>query len=159
MSSAEADERKRWDMREPCRFCGTLDGYIKTVNGQDTVRCLECDRYVYTAPRTETGREVRSLRTRSCVRPKQRARILVRDNATCVLCHRSNVDLDIGHLISDHDGHKLGMSEADLMSDDNLAAMCNVCNAGISSESLPPRLLAAALWARRMREHSEAGLA
>jgi hypothetical protein len=53
-----------------------------------------------------------------------------------------------GHLISLHGGHTLGLSDAELASDDNLAAMCVACNSGLFSESLPPRLLAAALWAR-----------
>jgi 5-methylcytosine-specific restriction endonuclease McrA len=72
----------------------------------------------------------------------------MRDNGACVLCHRSDVPLDVGHLISVHDGQYLGLSDAELASDDNLAAMCAACNSGLSSESLPPRLLAAALWAR-----------
>jgi hypothetical protein len=40
------------------------------------------------------------------------------------------------------------MSDAELNSDENLAAMCAACNSGLSSATLPPRLLAAALWAR-----------
>ena len=83
--------------------------------------------------------------------PSQRTRVLVRDNGACVLCHRSDVPLDLGHLISVHDGHTLGLSDAELANDENLAAMCAACNSGISSESLPPRLLAAALWARLNR--------
>jgi 5-methylcytosine-specific restriction endonuclease McrA len=139
-------------MRSPCSGCGCLDGIIVTKNGQDTVRCAECDQYAgYNAPRSETGRARRSLRTRPTIRPSQRARILVRDNGTCVLCHRSDVALDVGHLISVHDGHTSGLSDAELASDDNLAAMCAACNSGLSSESLPPRLLAAALWARLNR--------
>jgi len=136
-------------MRSPCSRCDCPDGIIVTKNGQDTVRCADCDQYAgYNAPRSETRRERRSLRTRPTIRPSQRTRILVRDNGTCVLCHRSDVSLDVGHLISVHDGHTLGMSDAELSSDDNLAAMCSACNSGLSSESLPPRMLAAALWAR-----------
>lgn len=153
MTSTSGDETTvRMVMRAPCPRCGGDGGILATVNGQDTVRCAECKRFCYNAPRTETGREARSLRTRTDIRPSQRTRILVRDNSTCVLCHRSDVDLEAGHLISVHDGHKLGMSDADLNSDDNLAAMCAVCNSGLSSESLPPRLLAAALWARQLRD-------
>jgi 5-methylcytosine-specific restriction endonuclease McrA len=139
-------------MRTPCSRCRCADGIIVTKNGQDTVRCAVCDKYAgYNAPRSETGRGRRSLRTRPTIRPSQRTRILVRDNGACVLCHRSDADLEVGHLISVHDGNLLGMSESELASDDNLAAMCASCNSGLSSESLPPRLLAAALWARRDR--------
>lgn len=137
-------------MRSPCPRCGCLDGIIVTKNRQDTVWCAECEQYAgYNAPRSETGRARRSLRTRPTIRPSQRTRILLRDNAACVLCHRSDADLEVGHLISVHDGHTLGLSDAELSSDDNLAAMCAACNSGLSSESLPPRLVAAALWARR----------
>jgi hypothetical protein len=54
-------------------------------------------------------------------------------------------------MISVYDGHKLGLSDAELAGDDNLITMCAACNSGLSSESLPPRLLAAALWARSQR--------
>ena len=149
MGSTAADEPVlRMAMRAPCPGCGCAHGTIITKNGQDTVRCVECDQYCYNAPRTETGREPRSLRTRPNVRPSQRARILLRDNGACFLCHRNDVALDVGHLISVHDGKLLGMSEAELDSDDNLVAMCAACNSGLSSATVPPRLLAAALWAR-----------
>ena len=88
--------------------------------------------------RTETGREVRSLRTRPDIRPRQRARIFARDNGTCVICHRHGPYLVVAHLISVCDGLKLGLSDADLFSDDNLAAMCEECNAGFGKDSLPP---------------------
>ena len=35
-----------------------------------------------------------------------------------------------------HDGHKIGLSDAELGSDDNLAAMCAACKSGLSNESL-----------------------
>ena len=42
-------------LRNPCP-CGCIEGLIFTKNGQDTVRCAQCDRYAgYNAPRTETG--------------------------------------------------------------------------------------------------------
>ena len=138
-------------MRSPCLRCGGNDGIIATKQGQDTVRCADCHQFCYNAPRSETGRDRRSLRTRQTIRPSQRARLLVRDNGACVLCHRSDADLEVGHLISVRDGQMLGMSDGELASDDNLAAMCAACNSGLSSESLPPRLLAAALWARSKR--------
>jgi hypothetical protein len=71
-------------MREPCPRCGCGDGTVAMVNGQDTVRCAECERFCYNAPRTETGRPRRSLRTRPQVSPGQRARILLRDNLEAI---------------------------------------------------------------------------
>lgn len=138
-------------MRAPCKHCGCTDGYIVTKGGQDTVWCAACDRHCYNAPCSETGRETRTLRTRPSIRPSQRARILMRDNWACIMCHRTDVDLDAGHLVSDHDGRLIGMSEAALLSDDNLAAMCASCNSGWSDQTVPPRLVAAAIMARQNR--------
>jgi hypothetical protein len=68
------------------------------------------------------------------------------------MCHRTDVSLEIGHLVSVHDGHLVGLSDADLTSDENLAAMCAECNSGLSKRSLPPHLIAAAIWAHRLHE-------
>lgn len=146
-------------MRAPCSRCGGTNGTITTSGGQDTVRCADYGHYCYNAPRSETGRERRSLRTRPTIRPSQRSRILVRDNGTCILCHRSDLPLELGHLVSVHDGHLIGMSDADLASDENLAAMCAPCNAGWGKQSLPPHLVAAAIWARRANGSGRSRLA
>jgi 5-methylcytosine-specific restriction endonuclease McrA len=155
MDSTSGEQSVRIVMRASCPRCGCDDGLLATVGGQDTVRCAECNRFHYNAPRSETGRETRSLRTRPDIRPSQRARILMRDNGTCILCHRCGVDLEAGHMISVYDGRKLGMSDAELNSDDNLAAMCKPCNSGLGNESLPPRWMAAAIWARRLNDGND----
>jgi 5-methylcytosine-specific restriction endonuclease McrA len=129
----------------------TVEGTITTKGGQDVVRCADCRAYCYCAPRTETGRQPRSLRTRPAIGPSQRARILMLDNSTCVLCHRSDLPLDVGHLISVYDGRALGLTDAQLNSDENLAAMCSPCNSGIGSETLTLRIAAAVLRARTDR--------
>jgi hypothetical protein len=134
-------------MRKPCPHCGNQTGTIKTVNGQDTVRCASCGQFCYNAPKTETGRAQRSRRTRPDIKPSQRTRILLRDNSTCVICQRSAAQcieegdtFDVGHLISVRDGKKMGLSDNDLNSDENLAAMCGSDNSGLSSETVPLRL-------------------
>lgn len=139
-------------MREPCSACGCTEGTITRRGGQDTVKCAQCQRYCCNAPRSETGRERRSVSKRPDIRPGQRSRIFLRDSFACIMCHRSDVDLEIGHLISVHDSRLVGMSADDLTSDDNLAVMCAECNSGLSSRSLPPRLIAAAIWAHRLHE-------
>jgi 5-methylcytosine-specific restriction endonuclease McrA len=140
-------------MREPCPRCGCGDGTVAMVNGQDTVRCAECERFCYNAPRTETGRPRRSLRTRPQVSPGQRARILLRDNLACVMCGRRE-RLEVGHIISVRDGRALVLSDAVLFGDDNLVAMCASCNSGLSSKSIPAHrfLVLLALRAKQMRE-------
>jgi 5-methylcytosine-specific restriction endonuclease McrA len=128
-------------MRAPCPRCSSHRGAVTTKNGQDTVRCADCDRYCYNAPRTETNRPRRSLRTRPTIRPSQRARVLLRDNMVCVLCHRHDVPLDVAHIVSVRDGLELGLSDAILYSDDNLVAMCASCNSGLSSHTIPAHRL------------------
>lgn len=142
-----------FQMREACR-CGNETGRIETKSGQDCVYCLSCGRHCYNAPRAETGREVRRLRTRPDIKPGQRARILERDNATCALCHRADLPLDVGHLISVDAGKKLGLDESELYDDENLAAMCQVCNSGLSKTPVSLRFMAALLRARLGQERA-----
>jgi len=131
------------------RGCGT-SGYIVTKNGQDCVYCSRCNSYAgYNAPKTETGRAPRSVTSnRDGIKPGQRARILERDNGCCVLCHASNVNLHVGHLLSYSEGKKQGLTDDQLNDDENLAAMCDECNLGLSDRPVSIRLLMAVLIAR-----------
>lgn len=138
-------------MRDPCKYCTHPTGRIETRNGQDCVLCLACGRHNYNAPRTETGREIRTLRTRPNIKPSQRARILDRDGGRCIICHTTERSLDVGHLVSVDDGKTLGMTDAELYSDENLAAMCAPCNSGYGSLSVSPRIVAALIRARVAR--------
>jgi 5-methylcytosine-specific restriction endonuclease McrA len=144
-------------MRASCRHCGCPDGVIVTRGGQDTVRCSQCDRYAgYNAPRTETGRPRRSLRSRPQISPRQRSRILTRDNSTCLRCGRSGELLNVAHWISVHDGKAEGLSEAELFDDENLLVLCAECNAGQGRETLPLRFMATVLRVRIARERRNA---
>lgn len=136
-------------MRQSCA-CGGSEGRVDERNGQDCVFCIDCDRWQYNAPRSETGRGQRSLRSRPAIAPSKRARILGRDNYTCVLCGKpsSDAQLSIGHLISVDSGQQLGLSDADLYDDENLAAMCAECNSGLSNTPVSLRFLVRALQAR-----------
>jgi len=134
-------------MRAPCG-CGSVTGRTETRNGQDCVFCASCGRFQYNRPRDESGRDIRRLRTRPDLKPSQRARVLDRDSGCCVLCHRADLPLDVGHLVSVDDGRKLGMTDAELFDDENLAAMCAVCNSGYSERSVSPRIFAALIRAR-----------
>jgi 5-methylcytosine-specific restriction endonuclease McrA len=144
-----------WMMTRPCRTCGnTSTGYLRTSNGQDTVYCRgpnggQAEHYAgYNAPRRETGRGTRPLSTRPGIPVSQRSRILERDNATCVICHRTDIPLDVGHLISETEGRNAGLTDRELYDDENLAAMCAPCNSGQSRRSLPLRFAIALLTTR-----------
>lgn len=135
-----------YQMRSPCPSCGSTDGALLSKNGQDTVRCANCNRHCYNAPRTETGKAQRSVSTvHAAIKPSQRARVLLRDGNACAICHASDRPLHVGHLLAVDTGLKLGLTDSELNSDDNLAAMCEECNLGIGANPLPLRLAAAIL--------------
>jgi hypothetical protein len=138
-----------FQMRAACRKCGHGYGSIETRNGQDCVWCGNCGAFQYNAPKTETGRAPRTVTTiHNGIKAGQRARILLRASGSCELCHAANKPLHAGHLLSVNEGMKLGLTEAEINSDENLAAMCDECNLGLSDQPIPLRLLVAILKAR-----------
>jgi hypothetical protein len=138
------------DMRAACPACGEHRGKLKAVGHQDTVRCAGCGRHCYNAPRTETGRPTRRVKTRDGMAPGLRAAILERATGRCELCGRGPGDgeLHVSHLLSVADGTKLGLDSELLDSPENLACFCDSCNLGQGRRSASPRLLAALLLAR-----------
>lgn len=140
-----------FEMRAPCSTCGETAGRVVTKNGQDTVRCKACDKYAgYNLPKRESGKPQRSIRSRKAFSPSERAAILLRDGFQCVLCRRteSTAILNIGHLISVDVGLRIGMTEDEVNDDENLAAMCEECNSGLSEQPIP---LPTAVWIVRAR--------
>lgn len=150
---SENIDREKFTMRAPCKHCGETLGRVAEKNGQDTVRCLGCGKHCYNAPRTETGREARSVRTlRKDLKPSDRARILERDGHRCVLCGATpndpNVRLDVGHVVSVDAGLATGLSNEEINDDENLIAQCVECNLGQGSQPIPLRTAIAILHAR-----------
>jgi 5-methylcytosine-specific restriction endonuclease McrA len=146
-----SEQSQPYAMREPCKRCSYAFGYRVDKNGQDIVRCLKCDVYAYCAPKEETGREKRSItKGRDPLKPSKRAEILMRDGYRCVLCRSPENDniLHVGHLISVDSGLRMGMSEDEVNDDENLAAMCEVCNLGLGSQPIPLRTAIAIVRAR-----------
>lgn len=135
-------------MRAPCKRCDSLGGYITETGAQDVVRCSSCDAFAYNAPRTETGKSVRTVQTtHELIKPKQRARVIERDCGHCVACG-STANLHVGHVVSVKDAHDLGMSDADINSDDNLVTLCAECNLGWGERSMRVNLYVAILIRR-----------
>lgn len=141
-------DRDNFTMRHPCPGCSGTNGRILERNGQDTVRCLQCARFQYNAPRTETGREQRSVTTiHAAIKPKQRARIILRDGGRCILCGATG-NLHVGHLVSVDAGMRFGLTDDEINDDENLVAQCEECNLGIGSEPMPLRVAIVVLRAR-----------
>jgi hypothetical protein len=144
----EPAERRPFPLRNACSGCGASagsEGEIKPRNGQNCVYCL-CGTYNrFNAPKWETGEAPKPVSTRPDIKPKRKVRLLQRDNYTCVICHRERPGgegLHIGHLISLEDGRAEGLSDEELFSDYNLAAMCDECNLGLGKDSVTTRLQA-----------------
>lgn len=139
-------------MRGPCSKCGSLHGRIEERGSQDVVRCLHCDAYCYCAPKKETGKPQRHVRSRESIPPKQRARvIIVRANGRCEICgkaHTGAEPLHVSHVISVDVGREMGLTDDELNSDENLCAMCAECNSGLGNEPITTRLLVRLLVAR-----------
>lgn len=142
-------------MRAPCSACGGTTGTVKETGAQDVVRCAQCDRFQYNAPRAETGKPVRSVRSSRDVdiSPGLRAEILFeRAGGCCEICHNMGAELHVGHLLSVDRGRAQGMSEAALNHPENLAAMCSNCNLGLGNQPVSIRLLMSILMARIERK-------
>ena len=117
-------------MRAPCTRCGEERGAGTRKSMQDVVRCANCDRHCYNAPRIELGLAPVTLASRPDISPSRRYRILDAHGHACVSCHRTDVDLQIDHLISREDADQLGFLDELIESDLNLAPMCAECNSG-----------------------------
>lgn len=144
-----------YTMRKPCAHCTGLAGRVKETGAQDCVYCLGCNRFQYNAPRAETGKPVRSVRSSRDVdiSPSLRAEILFeRAGGRCEICHNIGVELHVGHLLSVDAGRAQGMSDADLNSPDNLAAMCSACNLGLGNQPVSLRLMMGLIMARTTRK-------
>lgn len=138
------NDRLPHPLRTPCAQCGGAAGRIKETGSQDCVYCLGCDRFQYNAPRAETGKPVRSVRSARDVdiSPGLRAHILFeRAGGCCEICHNMGAELHVGHLLSVAAGRAEGMSDADLNSADNLAAMLAAVDNLIIQQRSPSNFL------------------
>jgi 5-methylcytosine-specific restriction endonuclease McrA len=146
------DDIKCLTMRNPCKYCGEIEGFIVTRNGQDCVHCVRCEGHQYNAPRTETGRKVRTVSTvHDAISSKQRKRIILRASGRCEMCgakYSDDTGLHVGHLISVENGVKQGLTDRQINSDENLSAMCAQCNLGLGSETVPLWMATAIIRAR-----------
>jgi hypothetical protein len=148
----DADVGEPYVMRSPCPKCGNTGGRIEERGSQDVVRCIACDAYCYCAPKAETGKPQRHVRSREAISPKQRARIIVvRANARCEICGKAHTALEplhVSHMVSLDSGHEMGLTDDELNTDENLAAMCAECNQGLGAEPVPLRLMVRLVMAR-----------
>jgi 5-methylcytosine-specific restriction endonuclease McrA len=144
---------KPFMMRQSCPACTSPFGYVERRNGQACVFCSACERWVYNAPRTETGERQRSLTTiHGGVKPKVRAAILLRSNGRCEICGADLAETDwhVGHLVSVKDGLAEGLTDAEVNHQENLCALCAECNSGIGDQSVTLRMILRIALRRRV---------
>ena len=135
----------------PCKFCGEgMEGFIETRSGQDCVFCSHCNKFLYNAPKSETGRENRTFSSVRSISPSKRFRILNRANGKCEICGKIG-DLTVDHLIPVSKFEENGLPIDELNLDDNLCALCAECNSG-KGKFLPSIRLYATLIKKRIEE-------
>lgn len=127
-------------MRAACK-CGGTEGEIRPSGGQDVVYCLSCDRYQYNAPKSETGKAVRSVSNRQDIKPSVRSEVMQRAGFRCEVCGKPAshcpVGLSLGHIVSVADAAKAGIPSETVNSADNLIAECEECNLGHGRKPIP----------------------
>lgn len=149
---------QRIDGIGPCPGCG--DEFVVTTmtNGQDIARCATCNKYRKCVPRSQSGREIRRMTDRGQLKPKLRADVLIRAGRRCELCGtpvEATDGLAVDHILSVKDGRRLGLTDAQLNSIENLAALCELCNSGKGRATLPLWLVVAIVQARTRAQSPE----
>ncbi len=141
-----------WPLDIPCDKCGDDVGLVQRGPIHIKLVCAGCGAYQKFLSKSDLGEQPRSLTPRGeCIKPKQRARILVRDGGRCMLCGGTE-NLTAGHILSHADGLDHGLDEDLIDSDDNLMCMCERCNSGLGRSSLPLYLAEALIARRRPQE-------
>lgn len=141
---------------EQCPFC---DEQTSTVREKAPHYGLYCDnheppRLIRWIGKAELGLSQRSVSTRKGIKAAQRSRIMQRDSYRCQTCGRAQpeVILNVGHIISVHDGKDLGLADREINDDENLLTQCEECNLGLGKQTMPIRFVANVLMARLKRE-------
>lgn len=147
MDTSEPLESHDYIARDPCPDCHTVKAVLIPQGQHSGVYCVRCRRWLYWAPKHETGEAPRTVATlRKGLKPSQQARILERDLGRCVMCG-TRENLHIAHFLSVKDGIALGVPDEVLESDENKAAMCEACNLGLQGHSVSARFYVSLLAA------------
>lgn len=155
----------------PCPACGGQLGWIENVDGPLVLYCNDCAEPLP----SPGGRELQevadtsgilaglaqqplfevpadpsqpSRTSRRAIPVRLRTEVLMRANFRCEWCQSSSAGLQIGHILSVRDGHRLGVPPHVLNSFDNLMVQCEDCNQGLGGESMPTWIVARILQAR-----------
>ena len=143
-----------FQMRRACANCESPFGRLEKRGNQNCVFCVVCGTFVYNAPKTETGERPRSVTTvHRNIRPRVRAKVLLRANSRCELCGAGGNErqLHVSHLVSVDDGMAAGLSDLEINHEENLAAFCEECNLGLGGLSVTVLALMSVALRRRVK--------
>jgi len=146
---------ENYPLRKPCIRCGGLLGILTPTNGQGVVRCAACDKWQYNAPKHEQGLAPPPMRSNS-IKLSVRYAIARRVNHRCEFCgaDASATTMHVAHLLSEKDIRTNGLPLEWADHTDNLAWLCEDCNAGMAERSFTVH--EALVWAiKRQLSESE----
>lgn len=148
-SRALSDYRAGFFMpMDTCKYC---DGVLSTrPNGPHIEQyCIVCGRHCRFVSKVKAGIAPRTCQTtHKAIKPKQRSEVLERAARTCEMCGSKTALLHVGHFLSVAEGLRLGLTDAEINSSENLFCMCEECNLGVGPRPLPLKLVAAIIRAR-----------
>lgn len=134
MSDVEPDLPKTWPLPRACHRCGSNHpGKLEREDREGLRRglcCADCGLFVKWVPKAELGIATSTKRVGLNLKPSERTALFNTYNNACAVCHRDDLGLEIGHLISVADGKAFGLTQAEIDDPINLAPMCPPCNAG-----------------------------
>lgn len=144
-------------MTEVCKFDECGGNVVLMQKGPNHYKvCLRCDKRQHEKvwlSKVEAGIEKRSVQsTHQRIKPKTRAKIIDRASARCEMCGARNVILHVGHFISVDEGHRAGMTDDEINSDENLYCSCEECNLGQGSRPVSIRILVNIIRGRMSNE-------
>lgn len=146
-----------FDMSKTCKHCGSSRGTPNMDGVHERVNCAKCGRYVYFRGKVESGRKKRSVSTvHDGLRTSTKAKVKLRSNGMCELCGKSFSEspCHVSHVISVNAGLAHGLTETELNDAENLVALCEECNIGLSDTTLPVRFVARVLRCRVLSPES-----
>ncbi len=147
-----AGEGQLYDMSRACPDCGSHEGRLSPRQGQICCFCRECGRLVYNVPRAELGLKPQPMREDG-ISPTVRYRVMERAGFRCEFCGAdgSTRRMDIEHLLTQKDIRESGLPLATVNDFDNLAFLCEPCNAGKGAKSLTIHEYLVFQWKRKLQ--------
>ncbi len=138
-------------MSRACGKCGCTEGVLSPRNGQICCFCRDCGKLVYNVPRHELGLKPQPMRDDG-VSESTRYEVMERASFRCEFCgtDASKRTMVLAHLLSQKDIRTGGLPLRSANDIENLAWLCDECNAGMADKSVTPHQYLVLQWRRRL---------